>query len=94
MGVLFDQIRRAVEQDRFVIGLHAHERIRERQMKVWHIVAGLASGRLLTERPDASPNPVVEVEQILPDGTPILAVWAWLPISRLAKLVTVHYFDR
>jgi hypothetical protein len=94
MGELFDRIRQAVEADRYVVGLHAHERIRERQMKAWHIIGGLADGRLLAERPDAQPNPTVEVEQALPDGTRVLAVWAWLARSATAKLVTVHYFDR
>jgi hypothetical protein len=38
-------------------------------------------------------NPTVEVRESLPDGTEFKAVWAYLPQSDVAKLVTVHYFD-
>jgi hypothetical protein len=46
------------------------------------------------ERPDASPNPVVEVREHLPDGTEFKAVWSYLRQSNVAKLVTVHFFDK
>lgn len=59
----------------------------------WQAVAGLDDGRLIAERPDASPNPTVEVRETLPDGTDFKAVWSLLPKSGVAKLVTVHYFD-
>jgi hypothetical protein len=48
----------------------------------------------LAERRDAKPNPVIEVSELLPDGTPIKAVWAYLSNMNVAKLVTVHFFDR
>lgn len=91
---LLDRIRSAGCEDRFLIGLHANERLRERSIRAWQIVAGLENAKLLRERPEARPNPVVEVEQLLPDGTPVKAVWAWLPAAGVAKLVTVHFFDR
>src|SRR5437870_173787 len=50
-------------------------------------------GKLLVERPKASPNPIVEVRQALADGTTFKAVWAWLRLSRSAKLVTIHFFE-
>ncbi len=94
MGVLFDQIRKAVADERYVISVHASEMLQERRVSEWQVASGLAEGRLLAERPNDKPNPSVEVDQLLADGTPIKAVWAWLPISLLARLVTVHFYDR
>ena len=51
-------------------------------------------GELIAERPHAAPNPAVEVRESLPDGTDFKAVWSHLRQSGVAKLVTVHYFDR
>jgi hypothetical protein len=39
------------------------------------------------------PNPAVEVEQILADGTQVKAVWSHIARPDLAKRVTVHFFD-
>ena len=58
------------------------------------MVAGLRGGVLIAEWPDASPNPTVEVRESLPDGTEFKAVWSLLRQSGVAKLVTVHFFDR
>ena len=58
------------------------------------VVAGLEEGELIVERPDATPNPAVEVRESLPDGTEFKAVWSFLRQSGVAKLVTVHFFDR
>jgi hypothetical protein len=58
------------------------------------VVAGLKDGELIAERPDAAPNPAVKVREVLPDGTDYKAVWSHLRQSGVAKLVTVHYFDR
>ena len=60
----------------------------------WQAVAGLEDGELLLERPDATPNPAVEVREALPDGTEFKAVWSYLVASDVAKLVTVHFFDK
>jgi hypothetical protein len=59
----------------------------------WQAIVGLADGVLLAERPDATPNPVVEVMESLPDGTEFKAVWSHLRRSGVAKLVTVHFFE-
>ena len=48
---------------------------------------------LLTERPDDQPNPSVEVEQVLADGTDVKVVWSRVIRADIAKLVTVHFFD-
>ena len=94
MGELFDRIRAAVQEDRYLVGLHAGNQLDDRGIPDWQVVAGLAEGKLILERPSDRPNPAVEVEQLLPDGTPVKAVWSWLPHHHAAKLVTVHYFDR
>ena len=93
MAELFDTIRVAVSEGRYVLSVHAVERLRARKIEEWQAAAGLADGRLLSERPSDKPNPSVEVGQTLPDGTPVKAVWCWLPVSRLARLVTIHFYD-
>lgn len=94
MGRLFDTIRQLVAEENYVVGQHASERLEERDIMEWQVVAGLKDGTLIGERPDAMPNPIVEVRESLPDGTDFKAVWSYLPQSGIAKLVTVHYFDR
>lgn len=91
---VFDTIRELVNADCYVVGLHAAERLEERGIMEWQAVAGLDDGVLLVERPNASPNPAIEVRQMLPDGTEFKAVWSYLAASGVAKLVTVHFFDR
>lgn len=93
MASLFERIREAVRDGRYVIGVHAGNQLDERGILDWQVVAGLAEGVLLCERDDR-PNPAVEVEELLADGTSVKAVWSWLPHHRAAKLVTVHFFDR
>ncbi|QDV38369.1 DUF4258 domain-containing protein [Tautonia plasticadhaerens] len=94
MGQLFETIRQLVASERYVVGLHAVERLQERGIMEWQAVAGLEDGQLIEERPSAEPNPVVEGLELLPDGTPIKAVWAHLTRTGAAKPVTVHFFDR
>ncbi len=93
MGRLFDTIRALVIAGRYVIGQHATERLDERGILEWQVVDGIERGRLIREDPDAVPNPTVEVDQALADGTPIKAVWAHVKSVDVAKLVTVHFFD-
>jgi hypothetical protein len=91
---LFATIRRLVTEEKYLVGQHASERLEERSIMEWQAVAGLDNGVLLAERLDASPNPVVEVRESLPDGTEFKAVWSYLAHTGVAKLVTVHFFDR
>ena len=93
MGQLFDKIRQLVAEEKYVIGQHASERLEERGIMEWQVVAGLEHGELVVERADATPNPAVEVRESLPDGTEFKAVWSHLLHSGVAKLVTVHFFD-
>ncbi len=93
MGRLSDIIRTAVLEERYVIGEHASERLDERGIMEWQVVGVIADAVLLVERPRAKPNPAVEFQQVLPDGTGFKAVWSYLAKSNVAKLVTVHFFD-
>jgi hypothetical protein len=90
---LFVTIRRLVAEEKYLIGQHASERLEERGIMEWQAVAALDDGVLLAERLDASPNPVAEIRECLPDGTEFKAVWSYLAYSGVAKLVTVHFFD-
>ena len=90
MGQLFDDIKRAVRAERYVISDHADERLRERKIELWQIISGLESGKLLQERPRSTPLPTAEVEQLLADGTAVKAVRAHVEPLDAAKLVTVH----
>ena len=94
MGKLFDIIRQLVDEQKYVVGQHASERLEERGIMEWQAVAGLEGGQLIAERSDATPNPAVEVRESLPDGTEFKAVWSHLGQSGVAKLVTIHFFDR
>lgn len=94
MGALFERIKGAVLENRYLIGAHAANSLDDRGIPEWQVVEGISSGWLMRERPQDAPNPSVEVQQVLPDGTPIKAVWAWLAYHSAAKLVTVHFFDR
>ena len=93
MAQLFDTIRQLIAAEKYVVGQHASERLEERGIMEWQVVAGFDDGRLIGERPDATPNPAVEVRESLPDGTEFMAVWSHLRQSGVAKLVTVHFFD-
>ena len=87
-------IRQLLAERKYIIGPNASERLEERGIVEWQVVAGLEDGDLIVERPDATPNPVVEVRESLPDGTEFKAVWSILRHSGVAKLVTVHFFDK
>ncbi|MEN6578684.1 MAG: DUF4258 domain-containing protein [Phycisphaerales bacterium] len=93
MGKLFDTIRQLVADERYVVGEHAVQRLEERGILEWQAVLGLEQGRLMRERANDKPNPAVEVQERLPDGTEFKAVWSHLKRSGVAKLVTVHFFD-
>ncbi len=94
MGRLLELIRDHIDEGEYVVGKHAAERLEERGILEWQAVAGLEHGILIVERPDAEPNPTVEVREALPDGTEFKAVRSLLRQSGVAKLVTVHFFDR
>jgi hypothetical protein len=84
-------IARCVREDRYVVGVHATERLEERGILEWQVVEAMEHAVPQRERPDAEPNPVVEFKARFPDGTPVLVIWAYLRVSRTAKLVTVFF---
>ncbi len=94
MESLYDTIRRLVVEEKYIVGQHASERLEERGIMEWQAVEGLIDGILLAERPNASPNPAIEVREMLPDGTDFKAVWSYMAQAGVAKLVTVHFFNR
>ena len=94
MPSLFDQIKQAIESGRYVVGIHADLRLRERQIEMWQVEAAMADGKLIRERPNSEPNPSVETEILLPDGTSAKVIWSWLIRAQAAKLVSVHFYDR
>ena len=93
MGKLYDRIREAVKEDRFIVAWHADERCEEREVTDWQIVVGLEDAQLIRERPRSKPNPSIVVRQELADGTEVKVVWSWLSASRRAKLVTVYFSE-
>ena len=93
MKRLFKTIRDLVVAERYIVGQHAVDRLEERGIMEWQVVAGMADASLIAERPAATPNASVEFMILLPDGAEIKVVWAYLPGSGVAKLVTVHFFD-
>jgi len=93
VAALFDTVRRLVAEDKYVVGEHAVQRLEDRGILEWQAVFGLEEGKLMLERPNDKPNPAVEVEERLPDGTKFKAVWSYLRRSGVAKLVTVHFLD-
>lgn len=93
MGKLFNRIREAVADDRFVVSWHADERCEEREVTAWQLVAGLQDAELMRERPRSKPLPSVVVRTELADGSKVEVIWAWMSESRRAKLVTVFFRD-
>lgn len=91
MGRLFERIRDAVNDDRFVVSWHADERCEERGVAVWQLAAALDYAELVRERPRSKPHPSVVVRQELADGSGVEAIWAWMSESNRAKLVTVYF---
>ena len=90
MGRLFDQIREAIGEGRYLVSLHADERCEERGVTAWQLVADFEQAELVRERPGSQPNPSVIVRQILADGSEVEAIWGWLSQTRRAKLITVY----
>ncbi len=89
---LFDEICRLVAEGRYLIGDHAWERLLERGIMEWQIIAGMTDAQLMTERRFARPNPIVEMRVPLPNGDDCKVVWSLLRPVRVAKLVTAHLF--
>ena len=94
MSDLAEHIRRAIREEHYVFGAHADQRLRERKIMGWQVVAGIDGAKIIHEKSDSIPNPTVEFEQLLADGTKCKVVWAWIRSAGVAKLVTVYFLDR
>lgn len=94
MGKLAVEILAAIRDEHYVFSVHAAQRLRQRRIKDWQVIAGLNEATLIREKPNGLPNPTVEFDQMLPDGVEIKSVWSWIAARSVAKLVTVHFYDR
>jgi hypothetical protein len=94
MPTLLDQIQKAVRAERYIVSNHTDDRLRERLIQFWQIISGLDDAKLIAERVGDKPNPSVQVQQLLADGTPVKVVWSWIHFRGVAILVTVRFFDR
>ena len=48
-------MRQLVAEERYIVGQHASERLEERGIMEWQVVAGMEDGEI-AERPDAMPK--------------------------------------
>lgn len=93
MGKLFDNIKNAVAEDRFVVSWHADERCEQREVSAWQLAIGIEDAKLVRERLRSKPHPSVVVRQTFSDGTAVEVVWAWLAENKRAKPITVYFQD-
>jgi hypothetical protein len=90
---LFSEICRLIDRGSYVVGEHASERLLERGIMEWQVIAGMPDAKLLAERRTARPNPAVEVRLPLADGRDCTAIWSHLRQADVAKLVTVYLLN-
>ena len=90
---LVDAIRQAVAAGRWGLSSHAKKRIEQRGIVSWQLEAGLEGGSVTDVRPTDEPNPSIEVEQELADGTRVNVAWSYVILYDEALVVTAHFFD-
>ena len=90
MSTLAQLIKKLIAADQYLIGQHAAERLQERDILEWQVIAGMAAARTVGER-RLPPHATAEFEVMLPDGSLVLAVWAHLIASKRVKLVIVYF---
>ena len=61
MASLLSLIRQAVAEDRYLVSWHADERLEDREISDWQVVAGLDEAELVEERLHSHPNPSIVV---------------------------------
>ncbi|HEX8322728.1 MAG TPA: DUF4258 domain-containing protein [Tepidisphaeraceae bacterium] len=91
MSRLWQAIRDAIVEERYLISFHADERCEERGMSSWQLAAEVEAAELWRERPSSQPHASVILRQALASGEAVFAIWAWLPIESKALLVTVYF---
>lgn len=89
---LIDQIRSAVQEGRFVVGVTARMQMEDRKVALWQIETGLVDGNIV-EVPESKPHPSILIDQVLLDGTLVVVSWSWLGSSNQAKLISVIFPD-
>lgn len=65
---LSETIRELVREQKYVVGLHASERLEGRRIMKRQAVNRLLDGEWLREQLDARPNPAIEAPELLPTG--------------------------
>jgi hypothetical protein len=91
MGWLFETVRRAIADNRFIVTVHASNQLETRRISEWQVVMGTLESKLIRERPDDEPWPSVEVSITLAAGTSAIAIWSWMERDNAARLVTVFF---
>jgi hypothetical protein len=93
MGNLVESIRRAIVQERYVIGSHASRQLEIRDLPIWAIVNGTleANWARVRTRHRSRPNPSIRLAILLPTGEQATVIWSWVLPDALAKLVTVFF---
>ncbi|MBI1347615.1 hypothetical protein GC163_15145 [bacterium] len=84
-----EEIRNAVLTGRYLVSRHARQRMAERHVRLWQLESSMDDASILSVDVQHEPHPLVNLSHELPDGMYATAVWAWLPITRQAMLVTV-----
>ena len=95
MDRLAEHLLGAIVDGRYLVGDHASNQLDRRGIVEWAVVAGSAEADWddAVVRPASKPHATALIRILLPDGTPAIAVWCWLPIVERAKLVTVFFGD-
>lgn len=93
MTTLESDIRRSIREQTWFASNHADEQLAERKIEAWQVAAMSETGTTVAVVSSARPNAKIDVVGTLPDGATIRAVWAWLPVSRRAMLITAYFTD-
>jgi hypothetical protein len=91
MERLYERIRRAVREERVVFTVHADERLWERKVERWHLLESFESGAIIQAHRGRRTEAKVLVQQVLPSGEEVIAVWTYVRSIECAKLITVYF---
>ena len=53
---LTGRIKSAVQDGHYVVGVHARQRLAERNVRLWQVAAGLVEGRVTEVRAESKPT--------------------------------------
>lgn len=93
MPTNFDQIRKCVSAGDYTYSMHAAEQSGDRRITLWQVVASIDTATVVSEKPEAQPNPTVVARHVIPSGAVVHAVWSFVRGDHLirAKLVTIYF---